>query len=61
VEGYSGCAVEVHDCQRNKIGRAGVQAHEDIVGGSSKGKYNTQKEPAKNEDIRRIRIILVNV
>jgi hypothetical protein len=26
VEGYDGCAVEVHDCQDNRVGRASVRA-----------------------------------
>jgi hypothetical protein len=28
VEGYDGCAVEVHDCQDNRVGRASVRAKE---------------------------------
>jgi hypothetical protein len=34
--GDSGCAVEVHNRQGDRIGRAGVLATEDVVGGSSK-------------------------
>jgi hypothetical protein len=39
----------VHDRQGNKIGKASVQAEKDVVGGSGKGKDNTQREPVKKE------------
>jgi len=42
----------VHDRQGDRIGRASVQAKEDVVGVSGKGK--DPKRPVKNEETRRI-------
>jgi hypothetical protein len=39
---------------RRRIGKASVQANDDAVNGSSKGKYNTPKRPVKNEETRRV-------